>query len=95
MHITLTDSTTAGNRSDLLTLTNDSTARGVGIRIRNPSHAPVHFGPDSSARGTPNQWRVGRSERAMQIPLSAEYVSTGPVTPGTVRALATFTLSYQ
>lgn len=95
VYITMTDATTPGNRSDVLTLTPASTATGVGIRILNPASAPVFFGPDSAERGTVNQWRVGHSEPLMQIPLSAEYVTTGVVGPGTVGALATFTMSYQ
>lgn len=95
VYITLTDATTPANRTDLLTLTGDSTAGGVGIRIRNSSSTAVSFGPDSPVAGNTNQWLVGPSDTTTSIPLSAEYVSTGSVTPGTVRALATFTMSYQ
>jgi type 1 fimbria pilin len=95
VHITLTDVTTPGNRSDLLTLTSDSTARNVRLRIRNPSNTPVRFGRDSSAAGNANQWRVGSLSGASTIRMSAEYVATGAATAGTVRALATFTMSYQ
>lgn len=95
VYMTLTDATTPGNRSDLLTLTSDSTAQGVRLRIRNADDEPVRFGPDSATAGTLNQWRVGQFSGATNIRMSAEYVSTGNVTPGTVRGLATFTMSYQ
>jgi len=95
VYMTLTDATMPGNRSELLTLTNDSTAQGVRLRIRNPDNEPVRFGPDSATAGTLNQWRVGQTSGAMNIRMSAEYVSTGNVTPGTVRGVATFTMSYQ
>jgi type 1 fimbria pilin len=94
VHITLTDATTPGNRTNLLSLTADSTARGVAVRVRRPDNAPVSFGPDSPAAGNTNQWRVGQRSGATTIPMSAEYVATGTVTAGTVRALATFTMSY-
>lgn len=94
-HITLTDATTPGNRSDLLTLTADSTARGVQLRIRRPSNEAVRFGPDSGASGNTNQWMAGVVSGAGIIQMQAEYVAVGPVTPGTVRGIATFTMSYQ
>ncbi|KAI3592587.1 hypothetical protein D9X30_2324 [Cupriavidus sp. U2] len=93
--ITLTDATMPGNRTDLLTLASDSTAQGVRLRIRNPDNEPVRFGPDSATAGTVNQWRVGQSSGVTNIRMSAEYVSTGNVMAGTVRGLATFTMSYQ
>lgn len=95
VHITLTDATQPANRTDLLTLASASTARGVRIRIRNPDDNPVRFGPDSPVAGNTNQWLVGAGDATDRIPLSAEYVASGTVSPGTVRALATFTMSYQ
>ncbi|GJG93746.1 fimbrial protein [Cupriavidus pauculus] len=94
-HITLTDATTPGNRSDLLTLTADSTTRGVQLRIRRPSNEAVRFGPDSGASGNTNQWMAGVVSGAGIIQMQAEYVAVGPVTPATVRGIATFTMSYQ
>jgi len=95
MFITLTDATNAGNRGNVLGLTPNSTAKGVGVRIMNQS-TPVSFGPDSSAASTPNQWFVTETgNRGVDIPLTAHYVRTGNVTPGTADAIATFTMSYQ
>lgn len=95
IYITLTDATNPGNVTDVLSLTADSTATGVGIRIRNPSNTLVSFGPDSAVLGNLNQWLAGPSEATTTIPMTAEYFSTGTVSAGTVRAVATFTMSYQ
>ena len=94
VYITLTDATDPDNRSSLLTLTRGSTARGVKLRMLN-SGAPVSYGPDAAAKGTPNQWRVGPSAEVTGVPLSVQYVATGEVKPGTVQGNATFTMSYQ
>lgn len=96
MYITLTDAANPGNRSDVLTLTNASTAKGVGVRIMNGT-TPVRYGPDSSETGNPNQWFVTEAgNQTVNIPLSARYVRTSD-TPkgGTADAVATFTMSYQ
>jgi type 1 fimbria pilin len=92
--ITLTDATDPDNRSNLLTLTRDSTAQGVKLRMLN-NGAPVSYGPDAAAKGTVNQWRVGPSAEVTGVPLSVQYVATGEVKPGTVQGNATFTMSYQ
>jgi len=53
----------------------------------------AHILDDSGSRVAfgPNQWAVG----AWQIPLTTRYVHTGNVSAGTVKALATFTMSDQ
>ncbi|MBV6322443.1 fimbrial protein [Duganella violaceipulchra] len=91
---TLTDATDPGNTSNNLSLASGSTATGVALRIVKDGK-PLPFGPDSAAAGTVNQWLVGQSKRAIDIPLSAQYVSTDVVTVGSVKGAATFTLSYQ
>lgn len=96
MYITLTDATNPGNRSDVLTLTNDaSAAKGVGIQIMNGT-TPVRYGPDSSETGNPNQWFVTEAgNQTVNIPLSARYVRTSDTLKGgTANAIATFTMSY-
>lgn len=94
--ITLTDSVNPSNRSSALQLSADSTAQGIGIQILNSAGLPVSFGADSAAPGNPNQWLIGNSPNGvLQVPLTARYVRTGNVSPGTVKALATFTMSYQ
>ncbi|WP_321959006.1 fimbrial protein [Burkholderia cenocepacia] len=97
-YVTLTDATDAKNTSTTLSLSNDSTASGVGLQVLNAGK-PLGFGPDSAAVGNTNQWFAGtvkQGQAALKIPLSARYVQTGPtVTEGVANARATFTLSYQ
>ncbi|WP_232470848.1 fimbrial protein [Caballeronia hypogeia] len=94
--ITLTDAVNPANRGTSLQLTADSSAAGIGIQILNTAGSPVVFGADSATPGNANQWPIGDSPNGMlQIPLTARYVRTGAVTAGTVKGLATFTMSYQ
>ncbi|MFH5254410.1 fimbrial protein [Burkholderia semiarida] len=95
VHTTLTDATSPGNRSSLLALTEASTARGVGYRVLH-NGVPVQLGPASPVAGTEGQFFVSRSGNGtLNVPLEAEYVATGAVTPGSADANALFTMSYQ
>jgi type 1 fimbria pilin len=94
--ITLTDGVNPANRSTALQLTADSTAQGIGVQVLNSAGTPVAFGPDSPTPGNTNQWTIGASPNGtLQVPLTARYVRTGNLSAGSVRALATFTMSYQ
>ncbi|AMV46692.1 fimbrial protein [Paraburkholderia caribensis] len=94
--ITLTDSVNPSNRTNTLTLSSDSTAQGVGIQVLNSTGSPVSFGADSAAPGNANQWLIGDSPNGkLLVPLGARYVRTGTVSAGSIKALATFTMSYQ
>ncbi|MGT2472651.1 fimbrial protein [Paraburkholderia terrae] len=94
--ITLGDGVNPANRGTSLQLTSDSTAKGIGVQVVNSSGSPVAFGQDSATPGNANQWSAGASPNGtLQIPLTARYVRTGVVSAGTVKALATFTMSYQ
>lgn len=94
--ITLTDATTPGNRTSLLTLKPASTATGIKLRILKSDGSLVLYGPDSAQAGNTNQWLVGPSGSTNTIPLRAQYYRDGAtVGEGTVEAAATFTLSYQ
>lgn len=95
VYVTLTDLTDPGNTGNQLTLTSDSTAAGVKLRLLKSNGDPVSFGPDSSAFGNRNQWFLGTSATTTGIPLTAQYISTGPVKAGVVKGRASFTLSYQ
>lgn len=95
VYVTLTDATNPGNTSSNLTLASGSTATGVNLRVLNSGGAAISYGPDSAVAGNPNQWLVGASASTTRIPLTAQYISTGTVGPGTVKGLATFTMSYQ
>lgn len=95
---TLTDSTTPSNTSNLLTLTPDSTATGIGLRIyKNNDATPLSFGPDSPVKGNLNQWKLSAGTEAMpSTTLRANYVNlNGNPTAGTVHGITTITFSYQ
>ncbi len=94
VYVTLTDLTNQGNTGNQLTLTPDSSAQGVKLRILRNGQ-PVGYGPDSAAIGNTNQWYVGPSATLSNIPLTAQYIATGKVSSGTVKGVATFTMSYQ
>ncbi|AZC32230.1 Fimbrial protein [Pseudomonas chlororaphis subsp. piscium] len=94
LYATLTDGSAPGNTSNQLSLAPGSTASGVQLRILQ-GNRPLAFGPDSSTAGNTNQWEVGLSSGSVQIPLTAQYIATGEISPGTVKGVATFTMSYQ
>ncbi|MGB8419905.1 fimbrial protein [Paraburkholderia sp.] len=94
--ITLTDNVQPSNRTNTLKLTGDSTARGIGIQVLNTAGSPVLFGEDSAVPGNANQWLIGNSPNGtLSVPLTARYIRTDTVSGGSVKALATFTMSYQ
>ncbi|HBY9716921.1 TPA: type 1 fimbrial protein [Klebsiella aerogenes] len=95
-YVTITDSTNPGNRSNILSLTSDSGAKGIGIQILAGSTL-INYGPDSSVVGNTNQWSAGRISQGTSsfvIPLTARYVQTGNIIPGEAVGIATFTMSY-
>lgn len=96
VYMTLSDAVNPANRTTTLALASDSTAKGVGIQVLNTAGSPVTFGADSSASGNPGQWLIGASVNGpLNVPLSARYIRTGAVSAGSVKALATLTMSYQ
>lgn len=95
--MTLTDATDAANRTDVLKLSSGSSAQGLGIQVLDRT-TPFKFGPDSAAAGNTNQVALGVSSstgNVITVPLTARYIRTGTVVPGSVKAIATFTMSYQ
>lgn len=94
-YVSLTDASNPANRSTILSASADSTAKGVGMQISSGSTV-LSFGPSSAEMGDMNTWSVGRMNAgANLIPLVARYARTGPVSGGTVKGLATFTMTYQ
>ncbi|PQV46792.1 fimbrial protein [Paraburkholderia sp. BL21I4N1] len=94
-YLSLDDAANPGNRSTILSAAAGSTAKGVGMQIMSESR-PLSFGPHDPESGNLNVSFVGKMRAgANLIPLSARYVRTGPVSGGTVKGLATFTMSYQ
>lgn len=94
--ITITDQTDNANRSDRLTLTRTSNARGVALQLLHGAQL-VRYGADSAAVGNLNQWQVGSTGNGkVTIPLTARYVQTEQtITPGVANGLASFTMSYR
>jgi type 1 fimbria pilin len=94
--VTLSDSVTSSNTSNVLTLKKGSSAQGVGLQILSQG-TPVNFGADSAVAGTAGQVQIGTAAGGpMNIPLVVQYIRTAsPVVPGSVDGLVTFTLSYQ
>ncbi|MGY2291019.1 fimbrial protein [Pseudomonas sp. SDO528_S397] len=94
--VTLTDQVNPANRTDRLSLTAASSARGVAVQLLH-GNTLIRYGPDSAAIGNPNQWLAASTDNGpVQIPLTARYIQTEPlIQPGTANGLATFTMSYR
>lgn len=68
--------------------TGSGRARNIGVQLVDQSFAPVAFGTPARVGATPNG--------PLNLTYYARYYQTAtPVTPGTVSATATFTLSYR
>ncbi|WP_236995570.1 fimbrial protein [Halomonas huangheensis] len=94
--VNISDATTPSNATDILTLQNDSSADGLGVRLTHQG-TPVRLAPNQA-------FDLGGSEfpldspggsQIISLPLAAEYVQKdASVTPGTVQALAVVTIAY-
>lgn len=97
--ISFMDSATPTNQTNTLTLAPGSTATGVGVQILYQA-APVTFSPGTysyTTSNTPsiNSVALGTLSGTQSVPLQARYVQTdSSVTPGLIRAVATFTMNY-
>lgn len=97
LYAVMTDQTTPTNTSSTVTLTNDSTASGIGVQFFYNGNGPLMMGPDSSAAGTENQFfiQTTTATQILSLPFQAQYVRTGELVPGSANALASITFSYQ
>lgn len=101
--MTISDVSDASNTSDIITLSPDSTAKGVGVQVfYNNETMAKHLGPDSSNKGNTNQFFINNGQtttennQMIHIPLNFKYIQTMPdVVPGSANATATVTFSYQ
>jgi type 1 fimbria pilin len=94
--IVITDAVDPSNRSNVFKLAAESTAKGIGVQVLKAGHTPVLFGPDAVGQNVENQWLIGASpDGLLELPLSAQYIRTGDLAAGSIKALATFTMSYQ
>lgn len=99
LHFTLSDQTNPSNRTDIVGLTADSTARGLGVQVVNPGAGKSYsLGPDDASNHGINQVWLGLSGPqggTFNFPLGFRYIRTGEMTAGTATALVGVTLSYQ
>ncbi|MBM2775110.1 fimbrial protein [Burkholderia territorii] len=102
VYMTFTDNTNPGNTGNVLPLTRDSTARGIGIQILPDSATgvsyPIAFGPESGAINQQLVATLGRQSDIgrVDVKLRARYVQTDArVVPGTANGILTYMLSYQ
>jgi type 1 fimbria pilin len=93
-YLSLSDASDPTNRSTVLSAAPSSTTKGVGVQISSESTV-LSFGPTTAEKGMTATLMTKMQAGANLIPLIARYVRTGPVSPGKLSAMATFTLSYQ
>lgn len=95
--MTMTDLTDPSNTTDVLSLTSNSTATGVGIRVTQSNGTPVSFGADSAVAGNPNQFIISTpGSSSVSAQFNAQYIKTNAtIAPGTANGVASFTMSYQ
>ncbi|TQI78142.1 type 1 fimbria pilin [Serratia fonticola] len=95
----LTDQSDTTNTGNILSLTSDSQAKGIGVQFfLDGGSNPLYLGPDSSLKGTTGQVILVKTQvgdTTVSVPLTAKYVQTGDITVGNANALASLTFSYQ
>ncbi|MCB2256078.1 hypothetical protein KTQ74_29590 [Pseudomonas chlororaphis] len=96
VYASLTDASNPSNMSETLSLSRDSTAKGVGFRITHEGRV-IKFAPDSSAPGTLNQFLVTTNPAAsFFIPMEVSYIRTNEaIQAGTAIGNVTLNMSYQ
>lgn len=99
--MTISDASNSNNITDIINLSPDSTATGIGVQVfYNNQTVAKSLGLDSTSKGNPNQFQVGSKTtgngQLVSIPLEFKYIRTQEVvTPGDANAAATVTFSYQ
>lgn len=96
IYATLTDARNPSNRSDILSLSSDSTAKGVGFRVSHAGNA-IKFGPNSAAPGTLNQFLITNAPTPLlSIPMEVSYIRTNEKAEGgTANGSIILNMSYQ
>ncbi|WP_174434391.1 fimbrial protein [Burkholderia metallica] len=102
VYMTFTDSSNVGNTGNILPLTKNSTAKGIGIQILPGDGAgdsyPIAFGPGTGGINQQLVASLGKSAEIgkINVKLRARYVQTAEkVVPGTANGVVTYTISYQ
>ncbi|WP_419236849.1 fimbrial protein [Serratia fonticola] len=99
--MTISDASNSSNTSNIIQLSPDSTAAGVGVQVFYNNQATAKpLGLDSTSKDNLNQFQVGNrttgNGQVVSIPLQFKYIRTQEaVTPGDANAAATVTFSYQ
>lgn len=99
--MTLSDASDPSNTSNIVKLSPDSTAEGIGVQAfyNNESTAKL-LGLDSSSKGNQNQFQIGNKTSSdgevITVPLSFKYIRMQEaVKTGDANAVVTVTFSYQ
>ncbi|UNK24185.1 fimbrial protein [Yersinia intermedia] len=99
--MTISDASNANNTSNIIKLSPDSTASGIGVQVFYDNQATAKsLGADSSSKNNLNQFQVNNKTtsngQTVSIPLQFKYIRTEEaVTAGDANATATVTFSYQ
>ncbi len=95
----MTDQSFPGNTSDILTLTDTSTAKGVGIQFfHKDDPKAIVYGPDNNTADQSNKWYIAtadKDEDLIDVNLTAKYVRTGDITAGEASGIASVTFIYE
>ncbi|NWF09491.1 type 1 fimbrial protein [Pseudomonas salomonii] len=95
VRVTLVDQTQPANRSDRLSLTASSTAKGVALQVLFGGRV-ITYGPAAGARTADQPLGRAGANGTFELPLTAHYIQTAAtIEPGTANGLATFTLVYR
>jgi type 1 fimbria pilin len=98
--MSVADVANPSNESTELSLAPGSTATGVAVQVLYGAtlirYAPSGYSYTGAATPGTNGFSFTAGSGAVHVPFSVRYVRVGtPVTPGLVKAMATFSLSYQ
>lgn len=97
IYIQFTDQSNPSNNSDILTLTNHSSAKGVGLKIYSTkNNQAVQFSPVQTDKLKPIQSNASRyiNSGINHLNYKVHYVKTGEITPGSVQGIATVAFYY-
>jgi type 1 fimbria pilin len=96
---TVSDQSNTANTSNIVSLTGDSVASGLGVQVfYNNGSTPLDLGPDNTSKGNLNQFDITStvtSAQTVRVPFSFKYIRTGDIGAGKADALVGVTFSYQ
>ena len=99
LYATVSDQSNLANTSQTVSLSQDSTGRGVGVQLLyGDSELPLELGTDDSSEGATHQFKitdVNGDGTTVSMPLRVRYIRTGELQGGSANALAGVTFSYQ